>query len=651
MLKVFRDNLKSLAWVLWVVIIVLVLSLAVEFGNSTPQGAEANVAATVGDETVSVDEFRRQYQQMEQMYRQIYGEQFTPEIAQRLQLPLQALNRAVNQKILLAEAERLDLGVTDEELQSEILSIAAFKDDQGRFIGQETYQRILQQNNYTVATFEEEMRKDILLKKLEDMLRANLYVSDTEVEQAYREQVERAQIRYVQLPRSRFLQGVEIPQAEIQAYYDAHKDEFKLPAQREVAYFLVEPAKLAEQLKLTDQDLEAYYDAHKAEFTRQEQVRARHILVTVTDQRTDEQARQRIEEARTKLAGGDWAAVAKEYSDDPASKDSGGDLGVFGRGQMLPEFEQAAFNAEPGKLVGPVKTDAGYHLIEVSEKTAGGTQPLAEVKEQIRGRVAAERVQSLAETQAKEIAERLEKEGTKNAETLQAIAKEFPAATLATTPKFGEQDPVPGVGRFAPFNQAAFALKQGEVSDPIQLPRGWAVLTVQSVLEPRTAELKDVEPRVRLTVGRQKQQKMVLDRLEQARKEMAAGKTLEQVAAELGTEVKDSGEFTAQGMIQGLGLNPELAKAVMKLKPGQIGGPVGDTQGAVVFQVVERKAYDPKEFATAKTPTRERLQQEKLSRFQAALIEQRRRELGVSYDRDLLQQLGLDPEQAQPQQG
>jgi peptidyl-prolyl cis-trans isomerase D len=378
MLKVFRDNLKSLAWVLWVVIIVLVLSLAVEFGNSTPQGAEANVAATVGDETVSVDDFRRQYQQMEQMYRQIYGEQFTPEIAQRLQLPMQALNRAVNQKILLAEAERLDLRVTDEELQSEILSIAAFKDDKGRFIGQETYQRILQQNYYTVATFEEEMRKDILLKKLEDMLRANLYVSDTEVEQAYREQVERAKIRYVQLPRSRFLQGVEIPQSEIQAYYDAHKNEFKLPAQREVAYFLVEPARLAEQLKLTDQDLEAYYDAHKTEFSRQEQVRARHILVMVNDQRTDEQARQRIEEARTKLAGGDFAAVAKAYSDDPGSKDSGGDLGVFGRGQMLPEFEQAAFSAEPGKLVGPVKTSAGYHLIEVSEKTAGGTQPFAD---------------------------------------------------------------------------------------------------------------------------------------------------------------------------------------------------------------------------------------------------------------------------------
>lgn len=652
MLKVFRDNLKNLAWILWVIIIVFILSLAVEFGNSTPQGAATTVAATVGDETVTIEEFRRQYQQMEQLYRQIYGEQFNPEIAQRLQLPMQALNRAVNQKILLTEAERLGLQVTDDELQREILTINAFKDDKGRFVGRETYERILQQNNYTAATFEEEMRKDILLQKLEDMLRANVYVSDTEVEQAYREQVERAKIRYVLLPRSRFLQGAEIPQNELQAYYDSRKAEFKLPEQREVAYFLVEPGKLADQLKITEKELQDYYNAHQTEFSRQEQVRARHILVMVNDQRTDEQARQRIEEARTNLAsGGDFIALAKEYSDDTASKENGGDLGLFGRGQMVPEFEQAAFTAQPGKLVGPVKTNFGYHLIEVLEKTPGGAQPLAEVKEQIRGRVGAERVQQLAETQAKEIAARLEKERTKNAETLQAIAKEFPAATLTPSVKFGEQDPVPGVGRFAPFNQAAFSLKQGEVSDPIQIPRGWAVLTVQKVQEPGTAEFKDVEPRVRLIVARQKQQRMALEQLDKARQQIAGGKTLDQVAAELGLEAKQSEEFTAQGMIPGIGLNPELAKAVMKLKPGQIGGPVADAQGAVLFEVTERKAWNPKEFAAAKTQTRERLQQEKLSRFQAALIEQRRRELGVSYDRELLQQLGLDPEQAQPQQG
>lgn len=653
MLKVFRDNLKSLAWVLWVVIAVFVLTLAVDFGSGMgQQGAPGTVAATVGDQTVTLDDFRRQYQQMESVYRQVYGDQFTPEVARQLQLPMQALNQAVNEKILLTEAKRLRLGVTDEELRSRILNEPVFKDDQGRFVGQERYQEILRANNYTSAGFEAEMRKDLLLQKLMDILRANVYVSDKEVERAYREQVERAKIRYLQLPRSQFAAAAaQIPPAEVTAWYEAHKDEYRTPEQREVAYVLVEPSRLADQVKVADKELRDYYESHQEEFTQEAQVRARHILVKVDDQTTDEVARQRIEAARQRIQGGaDFAAVAREVSEDTASKGTGGDLGFFGPGQMVPEFEEAAFSAEVGKLVGPVKTSFGYHLLEVSEKRPGGAQPFEAAREQIRSRLAAEQVQKLAETRAREIADRLEKERAKNAQALEAVAKQTPGATFGTTGKFSENGPVPNLG-FAPaFNTAAFSLKKGEVSDPIQMPRGWAVLSLQEVHEPRVPPLNEVEDRVRGAAAQQKLQKMVMDRLAGARQEIAGGKTLDQVAAELGVTVQETPtEFGAQGAIPGIGYSPEVAKAALELQTGQIGGPVADARGGVLFQVTERKSWDPKLFATEKETTRTRLQQEKLARFQASLIEQRRRELEVSFDRQMLEELGINPDQ--PQQG
>lgn len=653
MLKVFRDNLKNLAWILWVVIAVFVLTLAVDFGAGMgQQGAAGSVAATVGDQTVTLDDFRRQYQQMETLYRQVYGEQFTPEIAQQLQLPMQALNQAVNQKILLAEAERLGLGVTDEELQARILEQGVFKDEQGRFVGQEKYEEILRANGYAPTTFEAEMRKDLLLQKLTDILRANVFVSDKEVERTYREQVERAKIRYLQLPRSQFAQAAaQIPPSEVSAWYEAHKDEYRLPEQREAAYLLVEPSRLTDQVKVADKELRDYYESHKDEFSQQEQVRARHILVKVDDQTTDEQARQRIEAARQRIQGGaDFAAVAGEVSEDTASKGTGGDLGFFGRGQMVPEFEEAAFNAETGKLVGPVKTSFGYHLMEVSEKRPGGAQPFEAAREQIRSRLAAEQVQKLAETRAREVADRLEKERAKNAQALETIAKQTPGATFGTTGKFSENGPVPNLG-FAPaFNTAAFSLKKGEVSDPIQMPRGWAVLVLQEVYEPRVPPLNEVEDRARGAVAQQKLQKMVMDRLASARQEIAGGKTLDQVAAELGLTVQETPtEFGTQGAIPGIGYSPEVAKAALQLQPGQIGGPVADARGGVLFQVTARKGWNPKQFATEKEQTRTRLQQEKLQRYQASLIEQRRRELEVSFDRQLLQELGINPDQ--PQQG
>jgi peptidyl-prolyl cis-trans isomerase D len=653
MLKVFRDNLKNLAWILWVIIAVFVLTLAVDFGSGMgQQGPGGNVAATVGDETVTIEDFRRQYQQLEGLYRQVYGEQFTPEVAQQLQLPMQALNNAVNQKILLAEAGRLGLEVTDEELSARILNEQVFKDDQGRFVGQEKYAEILRANNYSVASFEAEMRQDLLLQKLTDILRANVFVSDKEVEGAYREQVERAKIRYLQLPRSQFAQAAaQIPATEVASWYEGHKDEYRLPEQREAAYLLVEPARLADQVTIPDQELRDYYQAHQEEFSRQEQVRARHILVKVDDKTTDEAARQRIEAAKKRIEGGaDFAAVAREVSEDTASKGTGGDLGYFGRGQMVPEFETAAFGAETGKMVGPVKSSFGYHLIEVSDKRPGGTQPFEEAREQIRPRLAAERVQKLAETKAKEIAGRFEKEKTKNAQTLEALSKATPGTTSGTTGKFSENGPVPGLG-FAPaFNNAAFSLKKGEVSDPIQVPRGWAVLYLQEIHEPRVPPLNEVEDRVRGAVAQQRLQKLTMDRLARARQEIAGGKTLDLVAAELGLTVQETPtEFGTQGAIPGIGVSPELAKAALKLQPGQIGGPVADARGGVIFQVTERKSWDPRKFTTEKEATRSRLQQEKLQRYQASLIEQRRRELEVSFDRQLLQELGVDPDQ--PQQG
>jgi len=645
MLKVFRENIKYLSWILWGVIALFILFVFVDFGSGLGQqnGQTGNTAARVGDETVTVAEFQRQYQELEGLYRQIYGEQFTPEVAQQLRLPIQALDRAVNQKILLGEAERLGLAVTDDELRDYILEQQVFQDDKGNFIGEDKYSEILQANRYTVSRFEAESRDQILLQKLANVLQANLYVSDDEVERSYRNEVEKAKIRYVQLPRNRFLQGVEIPQSELASYFEQHKDELKLPEQREAAYLVVDNAKLFGQVTVDDKALQDYYDANQAEFSSEEQVRARHVLVMVNDERTDEAAKARIGEAQRKLQGGtDFAAVSNEYSDDTASKANGGDLGYFGRNRMVKEFEDAAFAAEKGKLVGPVKTSFGYHLLEVTDKRPGGARSFAEVREQIRARLQGEKVQQAAEAKAKELAARLAKEKPKSEADLEAIAKQDPTLTYAQTGKFGQTDAVAGLGQSAPFNLAAFSLKKGEVSEALQLPRGWAVLYVKDVFEPRAPTLAEVEPRVRLAVAQQRQQQETMERLAQAKTALAAGKTLDQVAAELGVAVKESEEFGGEGTIPGIGYNPELTKAALSLQNGQVGGPVADSQGGILFQVSERKAWDPAQFATAKDQTRTRLQQEKLSRYQGALIEKRRRELGVNYDKQLLTELGIE---------
>ncbi len=648
MLKVFRDNLKNLAWVLWAVIAIFVITLAADFGSGGMGTGGQPVAATVGDEKVSMEEFQRNYEQLAGLYRQVYGEQFTPELEKQMRLPMQALDRAINQKILLAEARRLGLRVTDEELRQRILQEDVFKDEQGNFVGEQRYTEILQANQLSPGRFESGLREELLLQKLADALRANLYVSDDEIQRAYREQVERAKIRYIQLPRDRFAAQVQVQPAELSAYFQAHQQEFRAPEQREAAYALVDAAKLGAQAQITDADLRSWYDANQQTFTQEEQVRARHILVMINDQRDDAAARQRIEEAKRRLQGGaDFAAVSNEFSDDTASKANGGDLGYFGSGRMVPEFEQAAFGAQPGQLVGPVKTSFGYHLLEVTDKRPGGTRPFEEVKETIRARLAAERTQELAETRAKELATKLTADKPKDVAALRAAVQGMPAVTVGETGRVGAQDPIPGLGFNPAINSTAFSMKKGDVSQPVRVPQGWAVVYLKEIHQPRVPELKEVEDRVRAAVSRDKQQRLAVQRLETARRELGQGKTLDQVAAELGVEIKTTEEFGSQGAIPGLGSNPELAKAALASKVGQAGGPVADAQGALLFQVTERKGWDPKQYATNKEQTRQTLLQQRLSNLQSALVAERRRELGVEYDGQLLQELGVTP----PQEG
>jgi len=639
MLKAFRDNLKSFHWVLWVVIAAFILLAFAGMGGLGPD--DPDVAATVGGQTVSFAEVRREYQALEQQYRQMFGDQFTPEMAEQFRLESQALERLVSRKVLLAEAGRLGLRVSDEELRREVLD-EGFRDPDGRFVGTERYAQILRSVGYTTETFEEMLRESILQRKLVQILTQNLYLSDAAVERAYRDRVERAAIRYVQVPAARFAAEAQATPEELRAYLASHPDELRLPAQRRIAYLLVDEVRLRSEITVPEAELRAAYEERRDEFTRPEQVRARHVLVR-TGQKSVEEARAVLAEARRRIEGGeDFGAVARELSEDPGSAARGGDLGWFGRGQMVPPFEEAAFSAADGELVGPVESDFGVHLLEVTGRRPAGQAPFEEVRGQIEQAVGAERIDDLARQRAVELVSTL-RAGEATPAAMRALAERHPSVVFQETQPFGLQDPVAGIGRSPELNEAAFALAAGGMSEPIEVARGWAVIHVLEALEPRVPELAEVEPRVRAAVEQEKRARLAREALEAAKPRLASGGTLEEIAAELGVEVAESEEFGAQGQIPGLGNAPQVTRAALSMDEGAVGGPFETPQGAVLFEVTSRSRFDPAQLAAERDTIREQLASERINQFLASLIEQRREEIGVSYSRQAVEQLGLQP--------
>ncbi len=650
MLKVLRDNLKYLSWILWVVIAIFVIFVFADFGGGISPGGgggQASYAAKVDGAEIPIVEFQRTYRALEDQMRSLYGDRYNAEVAQQMQLPRQALDRLVARRVLVREAERLGLRPSDAEVRDEILEIPAFKTPEGGFIGDQQYANLLRNNGQTVAGFERALREDLAVAKLTSALAQAARVSDAEVERSFRRDAEQVGIRYLLLPAARFADQVTATPEEARAYFDAHRDEFALPEQRVVDYLLVDALRMSATLAVPDADVRAYYDANQAEFTRPEEVRARHILLKVDESRAADAAQRQLEAVKRRLAGGeDFAALAQQLSEDPGSKERGGDLGFFGRGQMIQAFEEAAFAAQPGQIVGPIQTDFGYHLIRVEERRAGGLAPFEEVQAQILARLRQERAQVAAEATVREIhAQLAAKEVVTRADLEGLAAADADQLSLQTTPAFGADEAVAGIGRATPFSAAAFALGPGKVSEPQRTPRGWAILLLNETKPPRTPEFAEVEAKARQAAEREQREARARRDLEAARAQMSAGKSLDEVAKGLGVEVRDSGEFGASGSIGGLGQAPELNRAALALEVGGVGGPVATPQGPVLFQVATRRHFDSIEFAAKKSETRAQLEQEAVNRLLLSLIEKRRQELDVEYNRELLEQMGMLPEE------
>ncbi len=646
MLKVFRDNLKYLSWVLWLVIVVFVLFVFVDFGATVPTGSTipTEAAASVGDIDVTYGEFERSYRQAEDTYRQIYGDQFNRELAQQMGLPLQVLDSLVADKILLQEADRMGLRVTDEEVRQAILEFPAFQATTGGFIGEERYRQTLRSSGYTVDSFEQMIRTQLLGQMVRDVLSANLFVSDEDVLASYKDQIEQAKIRFVQLPSSSMASEVIASPEEIEAYFDEHKEELRIPERRVVDYLLLDQNALRDTIELSDDELFEYYEANPEEFTQEEQVRARHILLQVGGDRTEQQAEEQMLAIRDRLAAGeDFATVATELSDDPGSKAQGGDLGFFGRGQMIGEFEEAAFSAVPGEIVGPVKTNFGYHLIQVEERRDAGRSSFAATQEQIRSRLLNQRSQDLAESTATELAERIDKEVLTTQEALQQLADTETGVTFLTTPAFGREDNVPGVGRGTGFSLTAFELDQDEISAPVRAAAGWVILRVAEVQEPRIPTLDEVRDNVGSSVRQDKQVQLATARMVEARQKLDDGSSLDEVAEELELVVRESGQFGRGGSVAGLGNNPEVVAAALALEVGDFAGPLRHENQALLFEVLERQRFDPQEFETQRQEARETVRSERLNQLLAALVTQRRDEMGVTYDEQLLKNFELVP--------
>ena len=619
MLDFMRRQHKNLKWV-WIVLIfifsVTLVTMFIPIGDIPAVGL-TNDVADVGDETVTAQEFQTAYRN----YLNQMQSQMTPEILRAFRFDRQILDALITQKVVASEARRLGLNVAPAELERLILSNPVFLEN-GKFIGLERYEALLTNNNLTVTTFEDGIRTQLLNNKLRDFVTAGVTIADADVELEYRRRNEKAKINYFVVDPVALESGVAMTEQDQRDYYEKNKANYTAPETRQARYVFLEALKLRQQITATDQELQDYFTQHQEEYRLPEQVTAQHILFKTTE-KTPAEVEQIREKARGVLdrakKGEDFATLAKQFSED-SSASNGGDLGSFGRGTMVPEFEQVAFTLGPGAMSELVQTQFGIHIIKVNTKQESRLRAFDELKEAIRSIVLSQKT----DQKTLEVAQQVAAELGKNNDT-SAAAQKF-GGEAAETPFLKTGDLMVELGDSSDYITRLFTMSKGEIGAPIKVGRGYVVPILTEVRPAHPATLEEAKEQVAADTRRDKAQQIATERTNRIQEAFKAGSDLTAMARAVGATVKTSELITRGGTIPEFGPIGETEKEVFSLPIGKTGTPSTVAGKTIAFTVTERQDINPETMKTESPALRtEMLSSKREQYFSSYILEVRKK--------------------------
>jgi peptidyl-prolyl cis-trans isomerase D len=486
-------------------------------------------------EEISVDDFRSAFERVRQNQRASAGENFNVSEFESIDNKRRILELLVDERVMRMSTDREGFAVGDAQVRKAIESIPDFQVD-GKFDLQR-YRLMLASRAppMSASEFDQQVREDLKQQMLTRQLQSSAFVTNAEGQRLIALLGEKRDVSYAVLPATP-PDTAPVAAAEIASWYKAHPEDFRSPEMVSIEYVDIDGAALPMPAAIDEASLRAQYEQDKARFVEPEQRLTSHILVKVdagADAAAGKAAEAKAQDLlkKAKATGADFAALARQYSEDGGSKDGGGDLGWISKnGQMVKPFEDAVFATAAGTLSGPVKTDFGWHIIQVREMKAGYEKPFEEARQEL------ERM--LAETARERAYNDLT--GLLVDEVLKSPTTLAPAALAAKLPvqKLGPFARGQGTGVAAnpAVMRAAFSdeLKQNrQVSDPIEIaPNHSVLIRVVEHTPERVQPLDKVGPQVVAAVRADRARKAIEAEGEAVLARLKKGASLTTLASE-----------------------------------------------------------------------------------------------------------------------
>ncbi|MEQ1869762.1 MAG: peptidyl-prolyl cis-trans isomerase [Vicinamibacterales bacterium] len=625
-------------WLKWSLAIVCLAFVAFYIPAFLPTGVGAvpsGAVAVVDGQEIGTGEFQRMYQAQLAQYQQSSGGQVTPQLLKQLGVDRQILQGLVDERAAMSEAERVGITVSDEELAQRIFAIPAFQ-DKGVFIGTQRYRQLLAAQRPPLSTteFEAGVRRSLAADKLRQTVTAWLSVSDKELVDEYRRRNDKVKLAVVAFRADSYRLDVNATDAEVAAHFDGHTADFRIPEKRKVKYVLVDVDALRAKITVSQADIERAYNETIAPTASPEQVRASHILLK-TEGKDAAAVKATAEDVlkQAKVPGADFGALAKKYSDDASNASKGGDLDFFARGQMVPEFDNAAFALQPGQISELVKTDFGYHIIKLVDRRAPAVKKLEEVKDQLTEQVGFERAQAQATTMSQALVSQIKKPADLDA------AARAQGLTVQETGFFARDEPVLGAGSSPEMTAQAFTLAVGEVSGAIRTGRGYVVEAVTEKKDAYVPKLDEVKDRVRNVVINQKALAMSKQKAADVVAKLKAAPDFDKAAKAANLTSTTTDLLTQDGQIVDIGAAGDVVAQALALPVGAVSDPIQTGNGTAIVKVLEKQQTSEADLANAKDGFREQMLADRRSRLFAAYMLKAKQKMKIQINQETLQRV------------